>query len=112
FGYTQNDSLNTTKAIFGVNRGAKIRDVLDGASNSLIMSEILTGSPKDYRGAAWVGNAGHGQFYTALTPNTSAADVVYPDNGMCNPADPTMNDPSKGLQCVQGSSSGLDNIEA
>jgi prepilin-type N-terminal cleavage/methylation domain-containing protein/prepilin-type processing-associated H-X9-DG protein len=112
FGITQNDSLNTQKAIFGVNRGAAIREITDGTSNTAIMSEILTGSPKDARGCVWIGNAGHSQFYTALTPNSSSPDVTYPDNSLCNVSDPVINDPTKGLQCVWGSSNGLDNIQA
>jgi prepilin-type N-terminal cleavage/methylation domain-containing protein/prepilin-type processing-associated H-X9-DG protein len=112
FGKTQNDSLNTKNAVFGVNRGAQIRDILDGLTNTLLLSEVLTGSPKDWRAAAWVGNAGHGQFYTGLTPNSSFPDVVYPDPNMCDPTNPAINNPTLGLQCVQGSINGLDNLEA
>jgi prepilin-type processing-associated H-X9-DG protein len=110
FGITQNDSLNTRNAIFGVNRGAAIRDIYDGLSNTAIMSEILTGTPQDYRASAWVGNAGHGQFYTAITPNSSSPDITYPDPGQCPGGSVT--DTSKGLQCVYGNISGLDNMEA
>jgi prepilin-type N-terminal cleavage/methylation domain-containing protein len=105
FGRVQGETFSN-KAIFGLNRGAKITEITDGTSNTLIMSEVTTGSPADYIGSAWVSNAGHCHFHTMLTPNSSGPDVHYPDPLGCDPADPVKNDPSKGLQCVWGNAYG------
>jgi prepilin-type N-terminal cleavage/methylation domain-containing protein/prepilin-type processing-associated H-X9-DG protein len=102
FGLTNADAL-TTKATFGVNRGARITDITDGTSNTMVMSEILSGSPSnpDWRAMAWVGHANHTQYHTTYTPNASNPSIVYPAD--CDPRAPNyamVNDASKGLQCV------------
>jgi prepilin-type N-terminal cleavage/methylation domain-containing protein len=102
----------TKKAVFGLNSATKITQITDGTSNTLAMSECLTGSPKDLRGQAWIANVAHGEVYTQTTPNSSAPDVHFPVELLCDPKDPTINDPSKGLQCAWGSANGLDNYQA
>lgn len=105
------NQTDTTAAVhltvFAVNYGAQFRDISDGLSNTLAMSEILTGAPNDWRNSAWIGNCCHSSFYVGNTPNTSSPDVLV-DSGQCTGG--AVTDTSKGLQCVQGSGSGTDNV--
>ena len=62
------------RAVFGINRGARIADICDGTSHTLAVAEYLTGTTEDLRGWPW-GQRGGCQFlYVAATPNTSVTD--------------------------------------
>ena len=80
---------NNRRAIFGINRGARIADIRDGTSHTLAVAEYLTGTKDDLRAWPW-GQRGGGQFlYVANTPNTSLPDSfpaysVYCQNGNGN----------------------------
>jgi len=92
------------EAVFGVNRGARIRDITDGTSSTLIMVEYLTGvknapHPFDLRGWFWTSQAGYGLIFAWSSPNSSSPDVLC---GHCAPA---TNQPSMNLPCVHGGSS-------
>ena len=102
----------SSKAPFGLNSKVRLTQIADGTSNTIAFSECLTGSPKDLRGQVWIANVAHCEIYTQTTPNSSAPDVHFPVSVLCDPSDPTVNDPGKGLQCAWGSANGLDNYQA
>ncbi len=86
----------TKLAVFGLNRGAKIRDIVDGTSNTAMVAEYLTGATSDeYRGFAWSDQSPGAQVFMFQTPNTTVADVCYDINpaSWCTNA-PTLNLPS------------------
>jgi prepilin-type N-terminal cleavage/methylation domain-containing protein len=59
-------------------RVTRFKDITDGSSQTLMMSETLKGLPNtdsDHRGD-FFNNEAHFRFQTSLTPNTSAPDVV------------------------------------
>ncbi len=69
----------------------QIRDILDGTSNTMMMSEVLigpnTGTKSDSRGDYWAGNEKNAFMYTASTPpNTAIIDQMDSTNGCPNPA--------------------------
>ncbi len=73
---TDNDP--TKMAVFGMNRGARIRDINDGTSNTMLVAEYLTGlSSTEFRAFAWSDQSPGTQLFVAQTPNTSVADICY-----------------------------------
>jgi prepilin-type N-terminal cleavage/methylation domain-containing protein/prepilin-type processing-associated H-X9-DG protein len=59
-------------------RVTDFKDITDGASQTLMMSETIRGQTnedKDHRGD-FFNDQGHFRFQTSLTPNTSAPDVI------------------------------------
>ena len=90
---------STHQGTFGLNRGAKIRDITDGTSCTLAMSEYLTGDPLDFRGYIYTFRAGCRTLYTSRTPNTTAPDnLLYLDSFSGAKA----NQPDKNMPCVPG----------
>jgi hypothetical protein len=61
------------------------------------------GSDIDNRGWYVNGNAGSSLICLQTTPNSSAPDVLYPDNGFCVVGDGVTDDPRNNLPCVRGS---------
>jgi prepilin-type processing-associated H-X9-DG protein len=66
--------------VFGFNREVRIRDILDGTSNTMAMGEYLTGVPQeehawDIRGLHWIDLPGFSQLYTRSGPNSSSPDL-------------------------------------
>jgi prepilin-type N-terminal cleavage/methylation domain-containing protein len=57
------------------------RDIRDGLTNTLMLSEAVQGLDDDLRGFAWWGDACN--FTTFATPNTSIPDRIY-DAGYCH----------------------------
>jgi len=55
-------------AAFGFNRGARFREILDGTSHTMLMSEYLTGvqSPPDLRGYFFTAQAGGTMLFTPI----------------------------------------------
>ena len=98
------DEGNSLKrAAFGINRGAKIRDIVDGTSNTMVMAEYLRGTPTDLRGDFWTFQAGGACLFTRVTPNSSAPDVLVPNREWCN--GPEHDLPNKNLPCIQSNTS-------
>ena len=88
------DGTPLRKAVFGTHRGARIRDITDGTSQTLLMAEYLSGTREDLRGWFWGMQPGFSHIYTELTPNTSSPDIS--DIGNCHPA---ANQPELNLPC-------------
>jgi len=71
------------RAAFGFNYGARLSDILDGSSNTMVFGEYLTGlpqseAPEDFRGNHWGDVPGFSQIYTQATPNSSSPDLFSP----------------------------------
>lgn len=100
---------------FGLNRGAKFADFIDGTSNTMLMGEYLTGTEEDYRGFVWSDKAGGSQIWTQLSPNSPLPDRLSPTT----PPPPLatkqwcVNHPELNLPCVPGvsESQGLANLD-
>ena len=60
--------------VFGVNRGARIGDIIDGTSNTLLLSEIIPGHNCTIRGAL-IYDEGP-VFMTDYSPNDLTPDIV------------------------------------
>jgi len=87
------------RAVFGINRGARLADIRDGSSNTLMVAEYLTGDPNDIRGFAYTHRSGSQFLHVSLTPNTRAPDVLLDHPHLCFPE---MNQPSANLPCTCG----------
>jgi len=86
------------RAPFWLDYGARIEDIIDGTTNTLMMTEMLQapspeGAGIDRRGRIWNEDSSCYQVSTGLSPNTSA-----PDNGRC------VDRPEKGLPCIHSGS--------
>jgi prepilin-type N-terminal cleavage/methylation domain-containing protein/prepilin-type processing-associated H-X9-DG protein len=87
----------------GYNFGARIGDITDGTSNTMVMGEYLrsTGDSMDQRGMIWQSDEpGGGHIYANLSPN-SGVDIFYP-SWWC------INAPQRNLPCTTGSTGGND----
>jgi prepilin-type N-terminal cleavage/methylation domain-containing protein/prepilin-type processing-associated H-X9-DG protein len=76
------------KAVFGFNYGAKISEITDGTSYTMIFGEYLRGLSKefkdDHRGLHWSDVPGYSQLYTQFGPNSSNPDLFTPDSHCYN----------------------------
>ncbi|WP_437230676.1 DUF1559 domain-containing protein [Planctomicrobium sp. SH661] len=95
----------TTRAVFGPNRGARIRDILDGASNTLVMSEYLTGLPNEWRGWPYTARAASKFFTPTNTPNSSVGDSILDYPAGCS-ATNGANLPLMNLPCTPDATGG------
>lgn len=103
-------TIHTTDAsirsAFGMNRGAALKEFLDGTANTMVMAEYLTGTHEDYRGFVWSDKVGGSQIYTELTPNSLLPDRLSPNV----PPPPLatkvwcVNRPELNLPCIFGNS--------
>lgn len=108
-GETNNEAFGTTfdktyTAAFGMNRGAQFRDFTDGTSNSVVMSEYLTGSgddTNDARGQVWTNRAGNRFLHATYPPNTPIPDNLLNLPTFCGPSREN-NFPEKNLPCTSG----------
>jgi prepilin-type processing-associated H-X9-DG protein len=88
--------------VFGLNRAARFKDISDGTSHTMILSEYLTAPADSDRGELWVdASPGLSTIYLHDTPNSSNPDQLY---GTTCPADGNL--PNLNLPC---SSSVQDN---
>ena len=75
-----------------------LRDIADGLSMTLLLSEVVVGQGADLRGFSWWGDAAGFETYT--TPNSQAPDVLsdpdycqnVPPNPPCTATSPTLTD--------------------
>ena len=86
------------RAVFGINRGASMADIRDGASNTLAAAEYLTGTPTDARGYCWSQRAGLQFLYVAATPNTSVPDNLLDIPSFCGNYNGNL--PEQNLPCT------------
>jgi prepilin-type processing-associated H-X9-DG protein/prepilin-type N-terminal cleavage/methylation domain-containing protein len=85
-------------SVFGHNRGARIADITDGTSCTMLMSEYLTAAHSGDRGVFWHSmSPGCSAINVHDTPNTSSPDYLY--DTPC-PSDGSGNLPSMNLPCV------------
>jgi len=102
--YSTNPSL---MAVFGANRGAKLTEITDGTSNTMMLTEGPRGAPDESRGFAWSDQpAGGCVLFTELGPNSSQADRCYPCCGWC------VDRPTQGLPAINGDGSSTDTAGA
>jgi prepilin-type N-terminal cleavage/methylation domain-containing protein len=80
----------------GIDFGARIKDITDGTSKTMILAEYLRsrGGPKDQRGMIWGDQPAYGSIYTLLSPNSGSPDLIYV--GWCD------NQPNSNLPCIDG----------
>jgi prepilin-type N-terminal cleavage/methylation domain-containing protein/prepilin-type processing-associated H-X9-DG protein len=64
----------------------KPQKIQDGTSNTLMVSEVISGHRNDLRGLTWWGT-GSG-FVTSLRPNDSAPDLSWSNGSWCDPNPP------------------------
>jgi prepilin-type N-terminal cleavage/methylation domain-containing protein/prepilin-type processing-associated H-X9-DG protein len=75
--------LANKQAAFGFNYGARLSEITDGTSNTMVFGEYLTGLPQDeapfdFRGVPWIDFPGCSQLYTQSAPNSSSPDLFHP----------------------------------
>lgn len=92
------------RAAFGMNYGARLVDITNGTSNTMIIGEYLTGlsqaeAPNDMRGVHWIDVPGMSQLYTQSAPNTAIPDLFNPASRFCIPS---YNRPDLNLPCAGG----------
>ena len=97
---------SSTHGAFGVNFGARISQISDGTSKTLLMAEYLRshGADNDQRGLLWGDQPGYGHVYANLTPNSGSPDILF--QGWCDPQ------PQLNLPCISGDSGPDDTITA
>lgn len=80
----------------GINFGAKLKDITDGSSKTMLLGEYLRarGGPMDQRGMIWGDQPAYGSVYAQLSPNSGSPDLIY--QGWCD------NQPNANLPCIQG----------
>jgi len=93
------------KAAFGINYGARILEITNGTSQTMIFGEYLTGlpqaeAPNDLRGVHWIDVPGMSQLYTHAAPNSAIPDLFCPGARFCPPS---YNRPNVNLPCGGGS---------
>ena len=92
------------RAAFGVNYGARLVEISNGTSNTMIIGEYLTGLPhdeaqNDMRGVHWIDVPGMSQLYTNAAPNSAIPDLFNPAARFCPPS---YNRPDLNLPCAGG----------
>jgi prepilin-type processing-associated H-X9-DG protein len=92
------------RAAFGINYGARLADITNGTSQSMIFGEYLTGlpqdeAPNDLRGVHWIDVPGCSQLYTNATPNSAFPDLFNPSEVHCPES---YNRPELNLPCGGG----------
>lgn len=88
------------RAAFGINSGTRIRDVIDGLSNTILVAEYLTGvTPVDWRGYYHTEQPGAQFLHASSTPNSSVPDLLYGAAGYPSGCATGFNLPAMNLPC-------------
>jgi len=89
-------NVPSQRAAMGINFGARLADIADGTSNTMVLGEYLRsrGAGNDQRCLVWGDQPGYGQIYTQLSPNSTSPDFLYV--GWCD------NRPEVNLPCISG----------
>ena len=95
--------INSQRAVFGINRGAKVGQIVDGSSNTIMVTEYLRGlfngmGQPDTR--AWYRTNRSGAKFLQVnnTPNSPVPDSLH--FGGCNFGDQAYDRPDLNLPCV------------
>ncbi len=88
------------RAVFGFNRGARLREIQDGTSKTIALAEYLTGVVSDIRGYSYTHRAGCQFLYVTGTPNTYQPDNLLDYVTFCQ--NYVGNFPNLNLPCVPG----------
>ncbi len=94
------DEEGTRTALFGKNSSVRFRDVTDGLSQTLMISEYTTGSPQSIRGYLWSNGPANVSIYVELLPNSSKPDIF--SYKACDPNNPDINNPKINAPCARG----------
>ncbi|MBN2294734.1 MAG: DUF1559 domain-containing protein [Pirellulales bacterium] len=86
------------RAVFSFNYGASFKEIRDGLSKTLAISEYLTGKPDDARGFPVASVAGLQLLHVRLTPNSKDPDKMANYPGLC--AGGKTSYPQLNLPCV------------
>ncbi len=97
------------RAFFDGNRSTQFKDILDGTSNTIAMTEGLREiNGPDGRGMAWSDQPCGAQVFSELAPNSPLPDRCYPvSSWWCMNPDPANNRP-----CVYGDGRNTDTCAA
>jgi prepilin-type processing-associated H-X9-DG protein len=71
------------KAFFTGNRCTRVADITDGTSNTVCMSEMLTGPPGSYRGTLWGDQPNAGFVLAKYPPNSPQKDYCLDATTWC-----------------------------
>jgi prepilin-type N-terminal cleavage/methylation domain-containing protein/prepilin-type processing-associated H-X9-DG protein len=89
--------LTGKHAVFGINFGASMRQITDGTSKTIAVTEYLTGFSTDARGWFYTNRSSSKFIMFTITPNSSEPDNLYSSH--CTPQH---NRPEANLPCVPG----------
>ncbi|QDV48178.1 DUF1559 domain-containing protein [Gimesia fumaroli] len=101
-GRNLSDEDKTLIGLFGKNSSVRFRNITDGLSQTLMLSEYTQGSPKAIRGYLWSNGPGNVSIYTQLPPNSKEPDAL--SSQVCDPSDPEINNPVLNSPCTPDTS--------
>jgi prepilin-type N-terminal cleavage/methylation domain-containing protein/prepilin-type processing-associated H-X9-DG protein len=125
-GTDETDALKATKTThlgltaMGPNYGARIAEITDGTSNSLLLAEYvraIANTGNDIRGCLWVDESGSTAVFTlppggvgTYTPNTPAQDIFYHCTNLPNQNRPCRQNTSEGVESAASRSMHINGV--